>query len=144
MEGFAEAMLDAIRLRHAEMRRSVGSVDLMFVGFIQFFPICLRIKMSAMGKKYSIQKDSKVFVPLCLPAMYIDQGLAMLQAIGVRLARHIFLTRAIGAEEVKAIVQGVWKSFEIFQGFAPGETALQGMIFGGSSGTVACHFSGTW
>lgn len=75
--------------------------------------------------------------------MYIDQGLAMLQAIGVRLARHIFLTGAIGAEEVKAIVQGVWKSFEIFQGFVPGETAKRD-AFGGSSGTVACHFSGTW
>ena len=76
--------------------------------------------------------------------MYIDQGLAMLQAIGVRLARHIFLTGAIRAEEVKAIVQGVWKSFEIFQGFAPGETQKKGMIFGGSSGTVACHFSDSW
>lgn len=62
--------------------------------------------------------------------MYIDQGLAMLQAIGVRLARHIFLTGAIGAEEVKAIVQGVRKSFEIFQGFVPGETALKGMLLG--------------
>ena len=36
-----------------------GSVDLMFVGFIQFFPICLRIKMSAMGKNIAFRKIQK-------------------------------------------------------------------------------------
>jgi len=102
----------------------------MFVGCLSSFSPSVSASKCLQWEKNSIQKDSEVFVPLCLPAMYIDQGLAMLQAIGVRLARHIFLTGAIGAEEVKAIVQGVRKSFEIFQGFVPGETALKGMLLG--------------
>ena len=106
-----------------------GFKHLFFLKSAQFVDLYLSpiacFMSDAMGLK---SRMKNMFVPLCLPAMYVDQGLAILQAVGVCLAFHIFLTGAIGAEEVKAIVQGVWKSFEILQGFVPGEMAKGGGV----------------